>query len=265
VNASAYAEAALGYTRIINKSWKVGVRAKYLVGLANAYSDRINVSVATADDYTLRLSSDALIRTSLFEDNPLGNTGYAFDAGVYYKSPVKGLEFSLSLVDWGYIQWNSGLKTYRSEVRNGMYEFKGITDVANSDMDAILDTLENVLEFNEIDNPDAYNSLLLGKIFFGATYDFSKYDKVGFLFSTRALQHFSRTTFSLMYSRSVGNWLTIAAGNNFMTNKLFNPGIALHLRAGSFQFYVAGENISSFYVKDMSTANIQLGINIAVR
>jgi hypothetical protein len=264
VNASAYVEAALGYSRIINDNWKVGARVKYLAGLANAYSDKMMVSVATAEDYSLRLSSDALLRTSVLDKNPLQNSGVAFDAGVYYKSPVKGLDFSFSLVDWGYIQWNSERKAFRSEVKNGVYEFQGITDVENSDVDAILDTLKNVLEFNEIDNPDAYTSPLLGKIFLGASYELSKYDKVGFLFSTRALQHFSRTTFSLMYSRNVGNWFTVAAGNNFMTHKLFNPSLALHFRAGNFQLYLVGENISSFYLKDISTANIQFGMSIAV-
>jgi hypothetical protein len=245
----------------------VGVRVKYLAGVANAYSDKMQISVATNPDYSLSLSSNALLRTSFLdlEGNPLQNSGLGFDAGVYYKSPVKGLELSFSLVDWGYIRWNSELKAHQSEVKNGVYEFKGITDVTDNNVNAILDTLKEVLEFNEIDNPDAYNSPLPGKIFFGASYDFSKYDKVGFLFSTRALQKFSRTTFSLMYSRRVGNWFTVAAGNNFMTHKLFNPSLALHFRMGNFQFHVVGENISSFYVKDISTANIQFGLNIAIQ
>ncbi|MDR2449279.1 MAG: DUF5723 family protein [Prevotellaceae bacterium] len=264
VNASAYVEAALGYSRIIDKHWKVGARVKYLAGLANTYSDRMNVSIATADDYALKLSSEALLRTAVIEENPMKNSGVAFDAGVYYKSPVKGLEFSFSLVDWGFIQWNSDRKAFQSEVKDGVYEFKGITDVQDNNVNAILDTLKSVLEFNEIDNPDAYTSPLLGKIFFGAAYDISKYDKVGFLFSTRALQHFSRTTFSLMYSRRVGNWFTVAAGNNFMTQKLFNPSLALHFRTGNFQFHIVGENISSFYLKDISSANIQFGMNIAI-
>jgi hypothetical protein len=265
VNASAYVEAALGYSRVIDKHWKVGARVKYLAGLANAYSDKMQIGVATdPGDYSLKLSADALLRTAIIEDNPFGNSGLAFDAGVYYKSPVKGLEFSFSLVDWGYIQWNSDRKAFRSEVKNGVYEFKGITDVTDSDVNAILDTLENVLDFNEIDNPDAYTSPLLGKIFLGVAYDLSKYDKLGFLFSTRALQHFSRTTFSVMYSRRVGSWFTVAAGNNFMTHKLFNPSLALHFRTGNFQFYVVGENVSSFYLKDISTANLQFGMSIAI-
>jgi hypothetical protein len=67
-----------------------------------------------------------------------------------------------------------------------------------------------------------------------------------------------------MYSRRVGNWFTVAAGNNFMTQKLFNPSLALHFRTGNFQFHIVGENISSFYLKDISTANIQFGMNIAI-
>jgi hypothetical protein len=265
VSASAYVEAAVGYSRIINENWKVGARVKYLAGMANVYSDGVNISVDTdPGDYSLRLSSDALLRTSVVQKNPFQNSGVGLDAGVYFTSPVKGLDFSLSLVDWGYIQWNADRKAFRSEVRNGVYEFKGITNVEDNNVNAIVDTLKEVLDFNEIDRPNAYASPLPGKIFFGASYELSRHDKFGFLFSTRALQNFSRTTFSLMYSRSVGKWFTVAAGNNFMIQKLFNPSLALHFRTGNFQFYFVGENISSFYLKDISTANLQFGMSIAV-
>jgi hypothetical protein len=267
VNASAYVEAALGYSRIINENVKVGVRVKYLAGLANVYGDDLKASITTdPEDYSLKLSSKALVRATILDfedDNPLKNSGLGFDVGAYYKSPVKGLEFSLSLIDWGYIQWNSKGTAYQSKVENGEYVFKGIS-IKEDDMNAILDTLEDVLGFKEQDNPEPYTSPLPGKIFFGATYDFSAYDTFGFLFSTRALQRFSRTTFSLMYSRAVGNWFTVAAGNNVMLQKLFNPCLAVHFRLGSFQFHIAGENLSSFNLKNISTANIQFGMNISI-
>jgi hypothetical protein len=269
LNASAYMEAALGYSRALNENLKIGLRLKYLAGIANAYSDglRAGITTAPAPDFSMKLTSNAILRTSCLDfekDNPFKNSGMGFDAGLYYKSPVKGLEFSLSLIDWGYIQWNSKSTAYQSKVKNGEYEFKGITDIKNNNLDTLLHTLEDAFQLNEVENPDAYTSPLPGKIFFGTTYDFSPNNKLGFLFSTRALQRFSRTTFSLMYSRAVGSWLTVAAGNNCMIQKIFNPALALHFRLGSFQLHLVGENISSFYVKDISTANIQFGMNIAI-
>jgi hypothetical protein len=268
INASAYAEAALGYSRVINERWKMGVRVKYLAGAANVYSRNLKVGVATdteAEGFAMRLTSDALVNMTTIKDDPFENSGLGFDAGVYYKSPVKGLEFSFSLIDWGYIRWNSEMTQYRSEVKGGSYEFKGITDIGNaSDMNALLDTLKEVLKFNDTTLVSPYTSPLLGKIFLGAAYDFTANDKVGFLFSTRALQKFSRTTFGLMYNRRVSHWFNIALVNNDMLPTFFNPGLALYLQLGGFQFHLIGENLSSFSVKTFSTANIQFGMNIAM-
>jgi hypothetical protein len=267
INASAYAEVALGYSRVMNERWKMGVRVKYLAGMANAYSRNLKVGVATgteAEGFAMRLTSDALVNMTSIKNSPLENPGLGFDAGLYYKSPEKGLEFSFSLIDWGYIQWNSEMTQYRSEVKGGSYEFKGITDIKDSDMNAILDTLKEVLKFHDTTLVSPYTSPLLGKIFLGAACNVTANDKVGFLFSTRALQKFSRTTFGLMYNRRVGRWFNVSVANNIMLHKFFNPGLALHLRLGSFQFHLVGENLSSFSVKDISTANIQFGMNIAV-
>ncbi|MDR3185033.1 MAG: DUF5723 family protein [Prevotellaceae bacterium] len=265
INASACVEVAVGYARTFNENWKMGVKVKYLAGLANIYGDDLTAAIAThPDDFSLQLSSQALVRTASVKDNPFENSGLGFDAGLYYKSPVKGLEFSLSLIDWGYIQWNSVDKVYQSKVRDGRYEFKGITDIKDNNLNAILDTLESVMKFNDVDNPDPYTSPLPGKIYFGASCDLNPFDKLGFLFSTRALQKFSRTTFAFMYSRSVGKWLTVAAGNNFMLQKFFNPSVAAHFRLGNFQLHLTGENLSSFNVKAITTANIQFGMNITI-
>ncbi len=222
VNGTAYVEAALGYIRKIDDNWKVGGRVKYLAGAVNAYGNDMKASLYTdPDTYALTLKSDALLRTSLFdlEEGALTNSGAAFDLGVYYKTPIHGLEVSLSMIDWGWITWNSSLKEYRSFVKNGEYTFSGLESLDGS-FDAVLDTLSEAFKFEESDTKTPYSSFLPGKIFLGVSYNLTKADKFGFLFSTRALHNFQRTTFGLMYSRQVGNWFTVAAGNNFMMNKL---------------------------------------------
>jgi hypothetical protein len=265
VNGSAYMEAAVGYTRRIDDNWKVGARVKYLAGVSNAYGKDMHVTVETdPDDYTLKLRSEALLKTSLIDKDPFANSGVGLDAGVYYKTPIQGLDVSLSLIDWGFITWTSDLRHYKSEVKNGEYVFQGITDIDGDNFNSIVDTLKDVLDFRKLDNPESYSSTLPGKIFFGLSYEISQYDKIGFLFSTRALHDFQRTTYSLMYSRQVGNWFTVAAGNNFMTTGLFNPSLGVHFRLGNFQLQMVAENISSFYVKDMKAVNIQFGMNITI-
>jgi hypothetical protein len=262
VNASAYAETALGYTFAINKNWKVGARVKFLLGAANAYGKNLYATIDTdPEDYRMTLNTNALLKTSYINDpgSVFDNIGFAFDAGVYYQTPVEGLSFGLSLVDWGWIDWKSKLRFYETKTQDGGFEFAGLTSI-NSDFDEIIDTLKNVFEFNEVDGT-SYRTMLPGKIFVSATYDITKNDKFGILFSTRMLDSFSRTTFTLMYSRSVGNWFAVAIGNNLMTTKLLNPSIALNFRAKAFQLFIAAENIASFKAVDTRTLNLQFGMN----
>ncbi len=124
--------------------------------------------------------------------------------------------------------------------------------------------MKEAFKFEESETGRAYSSSLPGKIFLGASYNLTKDDKFGFLFSTRALHNFQRTTFTLMYNRQVGNWFSVAAGNNFSMSKLFNPSLAILLRLKGFQFHIAAENLSSFNVKDLRTVSFQFGMNIAV-
>ncbi|MDR0428359.1 MAG: DUF5723 family protein [Dysgonamonadaceae bacterium] len=264
VNASAYMETALGYTFAINKDWKVGARTKLLSGAANAYGKNLYATMDTDPvDYKMLLNTNALVKTS-YVDNPgdiFNNAGFAFDAGAYYQTPIKELNVGLSFVDWGWINWNSNLQFYEAKTQGDGFEFAGLSDT-DTDLSEIADTLKNVFKFSEMPGK-SYRTTLPGKVFVSATYDFSPNEKLGFLFSTRALDSFSRTTFTLMYNRSVGDWLVVAAGNNFMTTKLFNPSIALNFKAKAFQFYIAAENISSFEAINSRTLNVQLGMNFA--
>jgi hypothetical protein len=65
-----------------------------------------------------------------------------------------------------------------------------------------------------------------------------------------------------MYNRSVGKWFSVSVGNNFMPTKIFNPGIALNLRGGAFQFYVAAENLPAFKLVSTRSLNLQFGMNL---
>jgi hypothetical protein len=233
------------------------------VGGANVYGKDLRATIATdPDDYKMTLAANAAVNFAYVDPDKsvMGNTGMAFDAGVYYNTPVEGLSVGASMVDWGWIDWTSNPKIYEARMLNDNFEFAGLTDL-NGDFDQIIDTLTNVFDFTDRDGKE-YRSLLPGKIYVSAAYNLTKNDKFGFLFSTRALDSFSRTTFTLMYNRSVGRWFSVAVGNNFMTTKLFNPSLALNLRGGAFQFYVATENIASFNPAHTRTLNLQFGMNL---
>ncbi|MDR2802212.1 MAG: DUF5723 family protein [Prevotellaceae bacterium] len=263
INAAAYVESALGYSFAINKNWKAGVRVKYLVGGASAWGKNLRATIETdPNDYKMTLTADAQAHVAYVDpaESVTGNTGMAFDAGVYYNTPVEGLSVGVSMVDWGWIDWTSNPKIYEAKMQDGKFEFAGLASL-DGNFDQIIDTLKNVFDFKDRDGEE-YRTMLPGKIYVSAAYNLTKNDKFGFLFSTRALDNFSRTTFTLMYNRSVGKWFSVAVGNNFMTTKFFNPSIAFNLRGGAFQFYLAAENISSFNAASARTLNLQFGMNL---
>ena len=93
---NSYIETALGFSREINKQLSIGVRFKYLIGIANVYTERSNVNLYTDPiNYDLAVTSDVLIKTSMPIDSLNSsnvkwqdikqNNGIAFDFGGEYK------------------------------------------------------------------------------------------------------------------------------------------------------------------------------------
>ncbi|MDR2361474.1 MAG: DUF5723 family protein [Prevotellaceae bacterium] len=270
-NLLGYLETALGYSLAINESWKIGARAKLLLGAANIYLHNMRATLDTDPvDYSMRLHMNAIARTSNVEtalNDPskilprlFDNTGFAVDFGIHYQTPVEGLSIGLSAIDWGWINWKSDLKFHEATLTNDEFVFAGLTDL-NGSFEQIKDTLNNLFDFEERAGKP-YRTPLPGKIYLSAIYNLTPDDKLGFLFGTRAMDNFSRTTFTLMYNRSVGKWLSVSLGNNFMLTKIFNPSMAINLRGGAFQFFLSVENISSISVSTARTVGVHLGFNL---
>jgi len=266
VQGTAYVETAFGYSRVLDENWKAGVRLKYLVGIAGIDSDKIHATIATdPDDYAMKITTGGIARTSRPNSaaDVWKNSGFGFDAGVYYKTPIEGLEVNLSMIDWGFINWNANVENYKSEIKNGEYVFRGLEKLDKNSLDHITDTLKNIFSFEEYAG-EKFSSSLPGKIFLGASYNFTPDDKVGFLFGTHALHNFQQTRFALMYNRSVGEWLSISVGNNFYTDQLWSPSMGINLHLGNVQMYLVTENINSFYATTARSFNLHCGMSITL-
>ena len=269
--ANAYFETAIGYSFTINDSWKVGARVKYLLGVANLHGVNSNIVLHTdPTDYSMRLQANALLQTSnisSLNNDPLtplkrcfDNPGLGFDFGVRYNTEIEGLSVGLGLIDWGWINWSSDLTSYEASLTNKEFVFAGLSSL-DGNFEQIIDTLKDRFGFEKRAGTP-YRTPLSGKIYIDATYDLTPYDKFGFLFGTRALDHFSRTSFTLMYNRSVGKWLSVSLGNNFMRSFIFNPSMALYLKGGTFQFFLAVENLSSVSATTAHSVGFHFGLNL---
>lgn len=172
MNTMNYASINLGYSREVIEGLRVGVTAKYLVGLAyaNFNVDKLNIEMsedrwmieshATAEAalYT-EMSIDAGAMDELNEPRiPLADvlnnttdmntimqaakpaaTGLAFDLGVTYdcSAMIDGLSVSASLLDLGSINWQYMTKFSTQE--GAKVEFDGIDEIDPNDIEGSLD------------------------------------------------------------------------------------------------------------------------------
>lgn len=159
-SATVWGEVAVGYTRAINNNWSVGAKLKYLVGVIGGTSNNTKFKIdKTIHDYTIQGDVDVLIGgydTSTEDMNPedlASNAGLATDLGVYYRSDDNRYSIGLSVLDLGYINWNSGshiVSKYPDKVyRVNDFEFidhiinnNGLSSLTDKIYDDMLDAIE---------------------------------------------------------------------------------------------------------------------------
>lgn len=160
INTMNYAAFTLGYSHDIFKGFRLGVNAKYLVGLAHADITVDKLNVEFSEDRWM-VESHARAQAALYceanvtmdEENVINGfqmgsistpdaSGFGVDLGVTYDMNhiVPGLTLSASVVDLGYIKWNHMMKAQSTDAK---VEFDGFDEIDYNSMDA---TLEKELE-----------------------------------------------------------------------------------------------------------------------
>jgi hypothetical protein len=197
LDASAYIETGLGYTREINDKLSAGGRLKLLSGLGNVKGDFNGVSLFTdPDDYSLTATSNFSINAygTFFGDDEIAesmgnppyfnpkNLGIGIDFGASYQFSEK-LNFFGNIVDLGYLKWSEyGETLYNDGVP---FKFEGLpldellgTDNQSSSDDPdfgndLLDTLNST--FNLERSQLSYRTALKTKLYTGASYELNNF------------------------------------------------------------------------------------------
>ncbi len=185
LNASAFAEFALGYSYDIFDNLRVGGKVKALFGMAgaSAHVDQMDINMSDkawsiasdasfqfctplqigldtdpADGYISGLTmADGGIQVGDLLKTP--GKGVAFDLGVTY-SPFDFLTISTSLTDIGKIKWDAN-RTLRG-VSQGSHSFEGIEGLSldgesqdiEDQLQSISDDLMNMIQFREANSGD---------------------------------------------------------------------------------------------------------------
>jgi len=287
LNSSAYHEMAISGGYQINEKWTAGVSFRYLLGIANIYSEKVDCNLTTdPDDYTLTTQTDILIHSSLpvvvssdggsgddFETADIigsRNPGFAIDFGATYK-PIDKLTVSASVLDLGSINWTrNARKIYTADpskevVFDGLdlNDFVGNGAVNQDDFNDNLDSIAQLFGIEEA--YENYKSPLNTKFMVSGTYDLSKKDHVGLMFRSSFVSSHVRPSVTVAYRRELLRRVSGYASVSAYENAYFNVGFGLIAGIGPVQFYVVNDNLLALFMpRNTKNYNARFGINFVI-
>ncbi len=283
VETNAYSEIALGFSREIGKKITVGVKAKYLIGLINVYTEKSNIKIYTdPNTYDLTATTDMLIHSSSpldslknfdkqFKDvkwkNLMDNNGIAFDFGATYQLN-KRWAFGASLIDLGSINWKTNIKDYRTKNPNKSFTFSGLDineafkggNLDNKVIDNLVDSLKETIGIEDVSGT-SYKAPLKTKLYLSASFALNSKNRFGLLMRNEFANEDVNTMLSVSYNTNIGRNFAITLSNTFVAGNLFNPGGGFTFNFGPIQFYLIGDHFSSVYAADMKNMGVHFGLN----
>ena len=119
INTTSYAEGGIGFTQqFFNDKLAIGVRAKYIIGLANGSTQENGMAKITVnDDLTWTLNTkDAVSRLAGYKDGEdyefsTANSGFGLDLGASYEI-IPNLVIEAAVNDIGSITWKEKITEY---------------------------------------------------------------------------------------------------------------------------------------------------------
>lgn len=276
VELNSYLEYSLGFTRTINSKLTVGTRLKLLNGIANVHTERSELGLTTdATDFDLTLDGSASVKSSnslsFLDSNPtidfldligFRNKGFGLDLGASYKL-TKKIELSASVLDLGFIRWNTNVKNYELNAFNYTFEGIVINDLLNDSIDIgqeLVDTLSSI--FATESNNDAYTTPLYTRIYLGGVYSLNK----TFSASATVYSAFNQSKYTfgtaLAFNIHLRNWFSFSVNYSSIGRSANNVGMGLRLKGGPLQFFLTSDNILvAIHPSGARNAHISFGLS----
>jgi hypothetical protein len=267
----------------------VGIRAKYLTGVAALRSDpdHRSAKVTTSDDiYQLSLSADYGFYASSFisaiDTSGLGfdlqfadlngkafskNSGYAFDLGAQFKVNEKWT-LDLSLLDLGgKIRWKQNSQYFISQ---GEYTYEGVifpgADIINGsdslDFSTKLDTLNDIFNFQR--SAQTFETKLPFRGYVGARFALNKHWGFGLGAYWQKRENDKATVAVGASARWLPlRWLSLGAMYSLNERSAANLGCHLVVKPGPVQLYFASDNLlNAFSIRSNPAANLRAGLSL---
>jgi hypothetical protein len=276
----AYGEAALGFAREITSKLKVGVRLKYLYGVAAINSQNSKVTLTTDPvTYALTAVSDIHVdyayasKTNNNNDefDPAGitkNPGFAFDLGLDYQVNDK-LSVNASILDIGSITWNDKVSNFVSTIPNNSFTFNGIAvnnlfsknSSNDSTFNHLIDTLKN--KFNVEETHKSFKTALVKTINIGASWRLDTRNLAGIIVRNEFFAGSYNPSVTLSMNHQFGRILSGTISYSYIDRSFTNIGVGFAAKLGPLQLFAVMDNvIAPLQLNTTQTFNAQIGLNL---
>jgi hypothetical protein len=290
VNLLSWREYGLGISRQFGKDLTIGIRGKVLFGHAAAATnnklmgidftrDSIYIKANTTIDISGPVSFitnaegnvDDIDDSALDNIDPIdyalqhNNMGLGVDLGIYYQ-PLKKLALSLSIIDLGYIKWDTDISNLNLK---GNYNFSGadlgeqiINDDAGDAWQEILDSLQN--SFTILNKSTSFTTGLGTKVYAGASWLVSKKFDLSFLYRGYYLNDHLNSAYTLSANARPVRWISTTISYSIMNGSYNNIGLGIVLGGAPLQLYFIADNASAaLWGHETTSVNFRAGLNIA--
>lgn len=286
VNATAYVENGLSVSRQFGKLG-VGVRAKYLLGVASVQTEDLGLAVTNGansydsfsvvtrgrirtagvplfmvDSVTGQKQDDDLKSFNAADLTKFTNTGFGIDLGLTYQVLPKLLVHA-SVVDWGGINWKAN--PYNYELTSKKVTFGGLSNEhlqSDSTRDAYIDSLTTLL-YEATVTTESFKTKLLTRYYVGFDYNLTKRDRVGFLYQGQKYTNRLVSAITLSYSHKFGRGWDLSANYSRYDKTYTQVGVGTSVKMGPVQLYLITDDVLVlFKPKDYNFLSFRMGINL---
>jgi len=265
LNAMHYREYAIGVLKYDEtKKLSLGGRLKFLQGLGNVNWKNKALNLKTNGDmYQLSVASDGVINTSLpfnlNEDNSdtttnakeyltnFRNRGLAFDVGASYQLNPK-IKLSAALNNVGFIHWKTNPMNYQISGGTSFHGFDPVKELYKDStrLNHYVDSLADHFEYTK--TSDKYTTWLIPQLYLSGQYNLLENTTASASLVIEKYQSI-RPALTLAVSQRVGNWFQGVLSYSVQYRSFANLGVALMLKPGPVQFYLAADNVARFWTK----------------
>lgn len=270
---AAWQENSVGWAMNVNDGLNVGIRAKFLNGMAGIHLAHNNSNFTTGEHmYEIHAESDFILHTSYPSDSVFTlpwNPGYAFDIGIKYRFDER-LSVQAGLNDIGRIYWNENLISYRSK-DSAMLSYSGfeINDFLNAGIDfeaelvSFLDTLEVV--FGPIVSVESFSTQLPANFHLSVCYQFKNWGSLNAMLYLRHLENILEPSFGIMYHHYFGRVFSASTSVAYHNRSMANFGLGCSLTLGFFQMYLMSGNLLPVFIPHKAkNAGFRFGFNFFI-